>query len=169
MNSVTPTPTPTPTPITSQSPTYFNSSLLEADFAVGIIMVILGILIFIIFIMGNYINKRDHPKDTSNDNYIRTCLLYSLVIIISGVFLILTSKNKNRYVVVKQNSVSPIDILYGLIYIVLTVLILILLVVAAYFSHGKTYNIGYFAYSIVLGFLATLMVNGIKYILSGES
>jgi len=164
MNSVAPT--PTPTPITSQTHTNnLNPSLLEADFAVGIIMVILGALCFIFVVYFDYKNFRNNVYN----KYSLILILLSLVIIISGVFLILTSKNINIYIKIQQNSVSPIDIEYGVTYIVLTALLLFLLFVMSYYTKGNLSILFYSAYSIVLGFIATLMINGIKYIFSGES
>jgi len=164
MNSVAPT--PTPTPITSQTHTNnLNPSLLEADFAVGIIMVILGALCFIFVVILAVINS----KESITNPYVISLILYTLVLIASGVFLILTSKNINKYIKIQQNSVNKYDIEYGVTYIVLGSLLIILLVVVDYFSHGKISIIGYSLYFIVFGYIATLFVTGIKYIISGES
>ena len=164
MNSVTPTPTPTP----SQTPTNnLNSSLLEADLAIGIIMVILGVFFIILAIGVLFSDIEFNILDATSLKENLLLILYAVIIICSGVFLIFTSQNINRYIDVKQNSVNKNDITYGIIYLVLSLLILLLLVVIYYYSSRKL-NFGYFPYLIIFGFIATLMGIGIKYILSGE-
>ena len=81
-------------------------------------------------------------------------------------FAILASQNIHFYVDVQQNSVNPNDIAYGVIFIVLSSLLILLSVIFIYYSESDI--IDYFIYFIIFGFIATLMVTGIKYILSGE-
>jgi len=170
MNSVTPTPTPSPTPSPTQTHNNLNSSLIEADFAVGIILVIIGTVCFIIQVIDIYANKDVNPgSKNSDENYIKKAylnVLYTVLFIISGIFLILTSQNKHRYVDFPQNSVNEADIKYGIVLISLGCALLIIISIISYYKNGPL--ISYLFLITDLGFVATLFVTGFEYLISGE-
>jgi len=178
MNSVTPTPTPTLAITFTQTPTNnSNSSFIEEDFVVGIVMVVIGLLSFIaLFILE--LNFFEYNKDTPEENtkltnYAILSLIYCLAIVLSGVFLILASKNVNLIFYVPQNSVYKNDIVYGLIFIFFGTLLIVLLYVIYYLSR-EIPVINAFStadgvlYIFAFALIATLYNYGIRYIISGE-
>jgi len=132
-------------------------------------MFIIGVLLFVITVYLVIFSMRVSSNDGTKE-LVLSIIFFSLAIIISGVFLIITSKNKNKYFKVQQDSVNKIDIGYGIAYLCISVIILLLLSLFLSFIYRyeeRLNGVGYSLFFIVVGFVATLITNGFEYLISG--